>query len=140
TDTIAGGTPPPQQRTQKERDMSQQQINPEDVLKTVKAALEVFRDELGPETNISKMLTLLGIADSPGVEQHRLGEEAGVATSTLSRIIVDLSGVNRHRKPGPNVVHAYPDPMWRRRNLLELTSKGRSLMDKVTANVNKALK
>jgi len=117
-----------------------EKLSQDAVLEALTAALNVFKDELGQETNISKLLTLIGIARSPGAEQYKLGEDIGVPTSTLSRIVIDLSGVNRHREPGPNVVHAYPDPMWRRRNLLELTSKGNAMMLKVARRVNEAIK
>lgn len=100
-------------------------------LKCLSKALQVLREALGAEVNISRLLVLLTVQRERGIEQFKLGETLDFPVSTLSRIIIDLSGINRRREPGPDLIRSYQDPMWRRRNLLELTPRGEALMAKV---------
>lgn len=100
-------------------------------LKRFDDALQILRKAIGTEANISRLLVLLGVQRERGIEQSKLGEQLDFPVSTLSRIIIDLSGVNRRREPGPDLIRSYQDPMWRRRNLLELTARGEALMQQV---------
>lgn len=72
-----------------------------------------------------------------GITYKDLQDETGLANSTISRNISAMSKVNRHGKPGTNLVEAIQEDTGYRRKMLYLTPQGkrvvRSLLDHMEA-------
>lgn len=111
-----------------------------EITQVVFAALDEFRKELGLDVTAQRIQTMLAIAMNPNMEQRELGNQlGGMADATVSRNVSDLSAITRNKERGPNLVKQEPDPMFRRRNLVDLTPSGRALLRNVTDRVNKSL-
>lgn len=116
------------------------ELSSRNVARILTVALHRFRAEVDPEAPVQRVLTFLVIAAHPDLPQReatRYIRDVGVAT--VSRNVADMSALTRTRQPGPGIVEQIPDPTYRRRNLLRLTSKGLALMDAITSDVNRAL-
>lgn len=111
-----------------------------DTVRVLIVALEVFRDAIDPEAPLQRVMTFLAIAANHDMPQYELEKAVkGVSASAFSRNIADLTAIDRNRKPGPGLVLQAPDPYYRRRNLLRLTTKGEQLMAEITDRMNRAL-
>lgn len=97
-------------------------------------ALVRFRD-LHPDITAQQILFLLAIATSPGITQRELYQWVGSNDSVASRTISLLTDYGNRHTPGLDLVRMEEDPNDRRRKTLELTAKGRRLMDDVTADL-----
>lgn len=73
---------------------------------------------------VQRMVLFLLIAGKPGITYKELTDAAGVTNSTVSRNVAALGKLDRHGKPGHDLVETAPDPREPRRNLLRLTPKG----------------
>lgn len=57
-------------------------------------------------------------------------EQVGVAQSSLSRHM-EILGQGRPSKPGLQLLQAYEDPEYRRRKLVQLTPRGKLLVEEI---------
>ena len=67
-----------------------------------------------------------------GVRMQKIAEELDIAQSSVSRNVYKLGDVNRHKKPGIGLLIAFEDPMYRKRKLVRLTSKGKRVFHTLT--------
>ncbi|MDR3446258.1 MarR family winged helix-turn-helix transcriptional regulator [Dyella sp.] len=102
-------------------------------------AMGVLRESLGIDTTLLKAQIIFEVANHPQIPQFELESRVDAAKSTVSRNVLDLTRQTSRKEPGPNLVVQLEDPEYRKRNLLELTTKGQSLMTKMVAEGNKAM-
>ena len=104
--------------------------------------IEEFR-KLDSEMQAQTMLTLLFIArkgelGSPPTVRE-VGEYLGVTGASASRNVASLSKHHRHNKAGHDLVYSYENPAKRIEKFIELTPKGKrvinSLEDLVTLSL-----
>lgn len=111
-----------------------------ELLKVLRVAVGFLQDNVDAEISAQRIITLIGVAEHPGVAQYELGERIGIdAASTLSRNLNDLTHRTSRRKPGSGLVTQEPDPDFRRRNVVRLSDRGEALLAAMTAEVNKAM-
>lgn len=116
------------------------ELTTEQVAKVLLTALQSFRDEAGTEAPAHRLQILAAVTVYPNIQQFDLPNVVtGLAQSSISRKILDLTSSTKTHEPGPNFVQQYPDPEFRRRNLLVLTGTGEKFMKRLTERVNKAL-
>lgn len=116
------------------------QMTKAELLKVLRVAVGFLQDNVDAEISAQRIITLIGVAEHPGVAQYELGERIGIdAASTLSRNLNDLTHRTSRRKPGPGLVTQEPDPDFRRRNVVRLSDRGEALLAAMTAEVNKAM-
>lgn len=113
-------------------------LTQEEVLTVANVVIDTFR-ELDPEAPALRLSVLLHTALNDGVLQKEVPQALKASDSAVSRHTMDLTHRNRANEPGLDLVAQRQDPMYRRRNVLELTSKGRRLIETMTGKVNKAL-
>jgi DNA-binding MarR family transcriptional regulator len=77
-----------------------------------------------------QILTFLTVAMRPGITMEDLGRDVGISQSSVSRNVAALSKQHRLGKPGADYLEAIEDPRERRRKVMYLTPKGRSVMRK----------
>jgi len=107
-------------------------------LKTLINILETFKDIGGSQgLEVQTLLTFFYIAlrekdDEQGLNVNTIGEMLGSTTATASRNITILNqGHVRSLRPGLGLVTAYEDPMCRIKKIVELTTKGKKLRDRL---------
>ncbi|WP_119679551.1 MarR family winged helix-turn-helix transcriptional regulator [Indioceanicola profundi] len=88
--------------------------------------LEAFR-LLDPDLPIQYALSFLTIAQNEGMSIRDLSERLGIAQSSASRNVAALSKWHSFGKEGHDLVQAEEDPRERRRKIVTLTPKGRTL-------------
>lgn len=88
--------------------------------------LEAFR-LLDPDLPIQYALSFLTIAQNEGLSIRDLSERLGIAQSSASRNVAALSKWHSFGKEGHDLVQSEEDPRERRRKIVTLTPKGRSL-------------
>lgn len=116
------------------------QLTQKDLTSILTTALQAFREEIDPDITATRILTLLAVADAPGIQQVDLERAlGGAASSTVSRNILDLSSYKRNREPGPDFLEQRPDPMYRKRNLVYPTTKALHWLSALTQRVNRKL-
>lgn len=111
----------------------------------LQAALTEFRHRFGPGLTAERLLILLAVVKSPGVNQADLAERyvKGMSQAGISRNVLDLTDQASTRDaqgrplPGPGLVEQRPDPAYRKRNVIYPTSKGLALLNSVTDTVNR---
>lgn len=94
--------------------------------------LEVFRT-IDPDMPMGTAVSFLMIAegetaDGGGLSVTELSTQGGFALSSASRYVQALGKVDRHRRPGHDLVSDHIDPMERRRKILKLTPKGHRVL------------
>lgn len=82
-----------------------------------------------------RLSILLAIAMRDGVTYRDLQDITGLANSTISRNISAMSKLNRHGKPGTDLVEAIQEEDGYRRKLLYLTPKGRRVIESLSDNM-----
>lgn len=102
-------------------------------------AMSVLRESLGIDTTLLKAQILFVVANHPQIPQFELESRVDAAKSTVSRNVLDLTRTTSRKEAGPNLVVQLEDPEYRKRNLLELTTKGQALMVKMVAEGNKVM-
>jgi len=98
-----------------------------DEITLVVRVLEEFR-RLDPDLPIQYALSFLTIAQHEGMSMGELAHHLGIAQSSASRNIAALSKWHSFGKAGHDLVEAHEDPRERRRKLVELTPRGRKLV------------
>lgn len=92
--------------------------------------LRVAREELGPDTTLIRLETLLRVASESDQSQRELGEAMKVVKTVVSQNVLNLSASTAMRREGPDLVAQTVDPMERRRSLVNVTPKGRKLLER----------
>jgi DNA-binding MarR family transcriptional regulator len=82
---------------------------------------------LDPDLPIQYALSFLTIAQNEGLSIRDLSERLGIAQSSASRNVAALSKWHSFGKEGHDLVQAEEDPRERRRKIITLTDKGRTL-------------
>lgn len=114
------------------------QLSQKELTVILKTALNAFREEIGEDVTATRILTLLAVVDEPGIQQVDLERAlGGLAPSSVSRNIGDLSSLKRNREPGPAFLEQRPDPAYRRRNLVFPTAKALHWLASLTERVNR---
>jgi len=101
--------------------------------------LTEFR-KLNPEMQVNTMLVFLAVASSQEpVGQYDISQGLGLTQSVVSRIVADLSDVDRYRNElqsgrtrkgaGLGLVKRFENPRDRRLKLVEITPRGRMVAD-----------
>lgn len=100
-----------------------------DVTLTVMKCIAEF---LGtPDVAMQHAQSFLTVASNSGpISMGEVMNRVGVAQSSLSRHI-EILGQGKPSKPGFGLVTAYEDPEYRRRKLVELTPRGRLLVEEI---------
>lgn len=96
--------------------------------------LEVFR-AIDPDMPMGTAVSFLMIAggETPdgGLSVTELSKQGGFALSSASRYVQALAEMDRHRRPGHDLVSDHIDPMERRRKVLKLTAKGKRIVSQI---------
>lgn len=106
-------------------------LRPED-LDPIVRVLGAFR-VLDPDLPIQYALSFLTIAQNEGMSIRDLSERLGIAQSSASRNVAALSKWHSFGKAGHDLVQAEEDPRERRRKIITLTDKGRTLARDLSA-------
>lgn len=96
--------------------------------------LEVFRaidPDMPMGTAVSFLMIATGESDEGGLSVTELSKQGGFALSSASRYVQALAELDRHRRPGHDLVSDHVDPMERRRKVLKLTPKGKRILAQI---------
>jgi len=99
-------------------------------LKELKKSLETLRG-LDSDMPMAQALALLVIAEKEGLSLKELAEEIGVGMASASRYVAFFGKPTPLSKKGLGLVVATEDPMERRKKIINLTAKGRALVNKL---------
>lgn len=94
------------------------------------SSLSAFRN-FDPEMPMQTAMALVYIAQHPGCRISEIGASLGVSSSTASRNVSYLSASRGKGLKGHGLVRARQDDFDRRIRLVELTPRGRKLVDDV---------
>lgn len=81
---------------------------------------------------IKTLQAFLIVANEEGLTVTEYAKRAGMPITTMSRLLIDMSGSNRYHEQGPNLVVGVDNPNNRRERTYALTMKGRALLARVT--------
>lgn len=93
--------------------------------------------KLDPKMDLGQVLTLLLIAQKPGIRTAELLKRTGLSTSTLSRQVIMMSERNFQNTPDGKVIHGLDlvtqltDPLDTRGKLAATTRRGSTLVQKL---------
>jgi DNA-binding MarR family transcriptional regulator len=90
---------------------------------------------IDPEMPIQSAALFLYSAIYPGCTMTDLQTSLGISQASCSRNVSALSEWHRLEKPGHGLLSATPDPMERRRKIVQLTGKGEQLASSLTEAV-----
>lgn len=96
--------------------------------------LEVFRaidPDMPMGTAVSFLMIANGETDEGGLSVTELSKQGDFALSSASRYVQNLGEMDRHRRPGHDLVSDRVDPMERRRKVLKLTAKGKRVLNQI---------
>ena len=97
-------------------------------------AIEEFRG-VDPEMQAQGVALFLYSAIYPGCTMTDLQRNLGMTQASCSRNVSAFSEWHRLDKPGHGLLAATPDPMERRRKIVQLTEKGQQLAVSLTEAV-----
>lgn len=100
------------------------------------SALARLRDRHGDMTLLQAQCLAL-VAANPDITQIELCRATGMSDATASRTIAMLTDLGSRAVEGMDLVRMTVDPEDRRLRLLNLTPKGRRLMDDLMADLKK---
>ncbi len=83
--------------------------------------------ELQKGIELQAIALFLEVASTPGITVKALMKKTGLSQASCSRNIALLSLIDRHGKPGLDLIVSRPDPADSRRYNLYLTPKGQEL-------------
>ncbi len=89
--------------------------------------VEAFRD-LRPDIQMHTASVFLLVAMKPGIAQRDLLGLLDISQATLSRDISALTAIDRHGKPGLNLIAQHRNPIDARNSMLYVTTEGNSLL------------
>ncbi len=92
-------------------------------------AIDAIRTE-SDDMPAQQIQCFLTIALRPGITMEQLGQDVGISQSSCSRNVAALSKWHRLGKPGADYVEAIEDPLERRRKIMFLTARGKTIARK----------
>lgn len=104
----------------------------------VRKILREFR-KIDPQMPMQQAALLVELATHPVCTMSELTRRLEISQSSVSRNVAALSKVDRHQKPGLDLVESVEDPAERRRKIVSLTPKGHELMSAVLASVERSV-
>lgn len=99
--------------------------------------IELLRTEIDPEMPVQQLQVFLQVALRGTTTQHELGENIGLSKASMSRNVSALGPINRFHQKGHDLLISREDPQYRRQKLIELSPKGRKLVNKLEALILK---
>lgn len=88
---------------------------------------------IDPEMPLQQARCLFIVAQSEeGMSLSDIAKKAGIGLATASRYIGALGKINRHREEGLQLIESFEDPMERRKKIIRLTIKGKTVVRKIT--------
>lgn len=116
------------------------ELTQKQLIAILQTALSAFRAEVDEDITATRILTLLAVAEQPGIAQTDLEKALdGLSASAVSRNLLDLSSYKRNKTPGPDFLQQRPDPMYRKRHLVYPTSKAEDWLAALAARVSEAV-
>jgi DNA-binding MarR family transcriptional regulator len=109
-------------------------VDPALVATRLTRAMRRLRD-LHQDMTLLQAMFFLAVAANPGAPQRRIYELLDTNDSNAARTIAILSDIGGRRSAPLDLIKVAIDPLDRRQRLLELTPKGRRLMDDITGDV-----
>lgn len=97
-------------------------------------ALSRLRD-FHPDMTVQQALCFMYIAGNPGTSQVAIMKDIGISDSLVSRAIALFTDVGVRNYAGLDLVIMRNHPEDRRQKVLELTAKGRRLMEDILKDV-----
>ncbi|MGI0120203.1 hypothetical protein [Zooshikella sp. RANM57] len=85
-----------------------------------------------PDMTLLHYTSLLAVAAHPGIGTTEVQECVGGARSSGMRAVQDLGERRLNGKPGYKLVETMPDPTDKRRNILQLSEKGKAFVTQLT--------
>lgn len=110
--------------------------NSKAVMRTWINMLQQVRDELG-DIPVQMLATLLECASEEGLTVQDIETRLRMTKASASRNVLALTTINARKEPGPGIVVTREDPVDRRFKRVELTPKGRRLIDTLLHPVGK---
>lgn len=92
--------------------------------------LETFR-ELRPDMPMQTASVFLLVAMKPGISQRELLDLIDISQAGISRNVYALTAIDRHGKPGLNLITQHRNPIDARNTMLYLTSEGDALLTRL---------
>lgn len=88
---------------------------------------------IDPDINLAQLQCLLVVSqeEKDGISITEIANKVGITLATASRYIAALGKTNRHHEDGFGLIETFEDPMERRRKIVRLTPKGKSLINKM---------
>lgn len=84
------------------------------------------------EGQVIGLFVSIAMCGDKGVTLKELGEKLGIEQSSVSRNVMKLCKVNRHRTKGLDLVETFENPEERRSKLARLTYKGKRVWNSIT--------
>ena len=95
--------------------------------RALRLALEPFYT-MRPNVPLSYLRTFLMIAEEEGLGVNDYAQTGDIAPSVMTRNILDIGSLNRHKEEGLALVTNDRDPFDLRKNNVRVTPKGRALV------------
>lgn len=99
-------------------------------LPTALALLQRLR-QVDPDMPMAQAYCLILIALNEGLSLKELAGKADVGMASASRYVSQFSEASAPGKKGLGLVSAFEDPMERRKKVIKLTPKGKSVVHKI---------
>lgn len=103
----------------------------------LRTCLDVLTElhEVDPQMTVSSAIAFLYVAEHQPCQMRDIAMRLKLAQSTTSRMIADLTELDRNRQPGLDLIESKPWPQERRRRILALTAKGEWLRKKILYSI-----
>lgn len=92
--------------------------------------------EIDADMPMAQAYCLLLISQYEGLSLKELAQRADVGMASASRYVSQFGKTVRPGESGMNLVEAYEDPMERRKKIIKLTPKGKTLIRKILGEKN----
>lgn len=96
--------------------------------------LDEFR-RVRPDIPASHIYSFLTVALEEGQGVHEYARDVGIPPTTMTRHLLDLGSMTRHRKPGLGLLVQRMDPNDMRKHQTFLSATGRALLHRVVRAV-----
>jgi DNA-binding MarR family transcriptional regulator len=90
-----------------------------------------------PELQVVSVQVLLEIAQRPETPMADIEAATGLSQAAVSRNVAKLGAGISIKEPGAGLVEAYEDPEYRRRKLVKLTPRGKSVITELNNLLSK---
>jgi DNA-binding MarR family transcriptional regulator len=104
------------------------------------ASLQPFKElsSAGSSLPFSIIIAFLAVASRDGAGAFQLGKDLGMSQGSLSRVLADLSAVNRNGGAGLGLVEQRSESSDRRIQTSRLTEKGKAMVRRIAAALKPA--